>query len=197
MLQPLPRAFDPWGLVTGLDDGPSKLGSVHEYCVEGQRLKRLSAAVNTLRGPLEVTLQGVLHGPQRGPRRMTLRAAVRGDVELVCQRCLRPFARALDAAFEVEVSDQSLPARAPQAPIESVEELVCAPGERMDIVALVEDEALLALPFAARCGRAECEARGDLAGDRPCAADNAGAVRDNPFAALKDMLSNGSDTNQE
>ena len=200
MLQPLPRAFDPWGLVTGLDQGATRLGDAHAYLyqVEGQRLKRLSAAVSALLGPLEVTLQGVpVVGPQRGPRRMLLRVAVRGKVELVCQRCLRVFARPLDAEFEAEVSAESLPAKAPQAPIESMEELVCAPGEHVDIVTLVEDEALLGLPFAPRCGRPECETRDDLAGDRPSSEDKARAVGDNPFAALKDLLSKNSDSNQE
>ena len=58
----------------------------------------------------------------------------------------------------------------------------------MDILALVEDEALLALPFAARCGTRECETAVNLKGDPPPMTDNEGKVRNNPFAALKDLL---------
>ncbi len=85
--------------------------------------------------------------------RAALRVRVRGVLQLRCQRCLEPL------GFEVE-SDETLLLAATQAEIDAESADVQAPdrvlaGEEMPVRDLLEDELILALPYAPRhqgCG---------------------------------------------
>ena len=98
------------------------------------------------------------------------------DVEaapwVVCQRCLRPFAYPLSAhgRFVLTTDDASL--EADEADDDAPEPLQAT--TRLDVAALVEDELILALPYAPR--------------HQVCPAEDGEAApsarRESPFAAL-------------
>ncbi|MGV3741126.1 MAG: YceD family protein [Burkholderiaceae bacterium] len=73
---------------------------------------------------------------------------VSGSVKLICQRCLRPF------DFEID-SDSVLVLASDEAAADEIEELlndesvdVIVGSSTMDLIGLIEDEALLALPVS-------------------------------------------------
>ena len=115
--------------------------------------------------------------------RPALEVRVDGTVPLVCQRCLQPFAwhvaqcttlllardeREL-ARLDAEDEHEVIPAAAP-----------------LDAATLAEDELLLTLPFAPRCGRAEC-AQSTVAG----ASDTVARAPAPAFAVLAAIKSGG------
>jgi uncharacterized protein len=106
--------------------------------------------------------------------RPSLRLRVDGELLLRCQRCLGPL------AFEVK-ADELLVLAATQAEIDADPADVEAPdrvlaGKDMSVADLVEDELILAVPYAPR--HDECA---------PAAREGEGAtVR--PFAGLRDKL---------
>lgn len=109
---------------------------------------------------------------------------VQASAQLICQRCLAPMRRMVEAdsrlAF-VESEDAAVPA--------DREAILCDP-ERLDLTALVEEELLLSLPLIAR--HAEGEACGPPDGASTLAAgERAGAAPKamrRPFAGLKELL---------
>ena len=83
-----------------------------------------------------------LHGLRDKEGRSVLQVWVSGPVTLVCQRCLGPlsFAVAVDTTLRL-VEDQ--------AEIDTADDEVdrLLTGKRMDVAAIVEDEAILGLPM--------------------------------------------------
>lgn len=71
---------------------------------------------------------------------------VEGSARLTCQRCLEPFDFALQSTGRVAVVADG--AEADRAPVEL--ETVLAPGHRISLRDLVEEELLLALPLVPR-----------------------------------------------
>jgi len=121
-------------------------------------------------GEVSYAVEGVLD--ERG--RPALRVAVRATLPLRCQRCLEAL------PFEVE-SDETLVLAASQAEIdaepadaESPDRLVAA--AEMSVRDLIEDELILALPYAPR--HESCEGR----------AAEAAEGKVSPFAGLRGML---------
>jgi len=109
--------------------------------------------------------------------RPSLSLKVQATLQLRCQRCLEPLALAVDA-------DSLLVLAASQAEIEADPETVDAPdrvlaGHEMRVAELVEDELILAVPYAPR--HEECEAAqvAPPADEKPL-----------PFAGLKGLLRN-------
>jgi len=106
--------------------------------------------------------------------RLALRVRLRGALQLRCQRCLEPM------QFDVD-TDETLVLAATQAEIDadpadadSPDRLLAA--EEVAVRDLLEDELILALPYAPR--HEECEAGADAAGDEKIS----------PFAGLRGML---------
>lgn len=98
---------------------------------------------------------------------------VQATVALVCQRCLEPMPVELRAEPRlVVVAGEDL------APADGAEHVVCAPGERLALTDLVEDELILALPVVALHGAGSSCAAPSAAG---------GDGRASPFAVLKDI----------
>jgi DUF177 domain-containing protein len=98
-------------------------------------------------GEVAYAVQGVRDG--RG--RPSLRVSVEGTLQLRCQRCLEAL------PFEVR-TDELLVLAATQAEIEADPADAHAPdrllaGKEMPVRELVEDELILAVPFAPRHGR--------------------------------------------
>jgi len=100
--------------------------------------------------------------------------ALVAELELTCQRCMQPLAFALNTSVNLELS------RNP-AEIESAEDDVdrILAKRDTDVAALVEDEAILALPMIPR--HEHCEAAPE--GARPSAI-GVGVARASPFGAL-------------
>ncbi|HUG58258.1 MAG TPA: YceD family protein [Candidimonas sp.] len=123
-------------------------------------------------------LQWSLHGDADQFGHTRLRLSVTGTMQLMCQRCLTPFAH--------RIATQSVLILAPdEDAADSIEELlqddavdVIVVAKQLDVMLLVEDDALLALPFAPKhenCPGQETVERLQ------------GAKKPSPFAALKDL----------
>ncbi|HET9765140.1 MAG TPA: YceD family protein [Casimicrobiaceae bacterium] len=89
--------------------------------------------------------------------RPSLRIALKGAVPLVCQRCLADFESPIDQDTEVLLARDE--AELAMLDADSRLEVVLADGP-VDPLALVEDELVLALPFAPRHPVGECESAG-------------------------------------
>jgi uncharacterized protein len=106
--------------------------------------------------------------------RTGLRIRVAAELKLVCQRCLEPmdFELAVDAWLGLAQSQAEIDADPVTA---DMPERVLA-GSSMPVAELVEDEALLAMPYAPR--HEKCRG-GAAAGDSP---------GDSPFGKLRALL---------
>lgn len=164
--------------------------ATHGYEIEGTiplvSLPRVVAA--THQAPAEdESAQLQLAFAEDAQRRVCTTGRARARLVLQCQRCTALFVQPIDAAIAgVIVTDDDAAADVPRA-----DEPIMAEGAMLDVHALVEDELLLALPIAARCGNAECRSRYEAdnrAGDRQPPARN-----DSPFAVLQE-LKRGSDS---
>jgi uncharacterized protein len=136
-------------------------------------LPRLAAETVDGSGALQWSVQGGNDG--RGNPAMEL--AVTGDLRLQCQRCLQPMDVHIDSAASVVVArdDESADALDEALAEESVEVIVGSPT--FNLLALVEDEALLALPVAPR--HEQCELK-----EAPADVSEAAGKKESPFAVL-------------
>lgn len=139
-----------------------------------QDLPRLQASLVGSGGVDHGELAYALQGTQDALGRRALRLTVSGTLQLSCQRCLEPmpFPLALDATLVLAASDSEIDADANDlfAPDRVLARREMAVGE------LIEDEVLLAIPFAPRHER--CAQRID--------AENARG--ESPFAGLSALL---------
>lgn len=120
-----------------------------ERVIKVSDLERLHDLLTNLKGEVSFRLEGV-----KGSRRQTqMRLTVSGKLSLACQRCLKAvdFDLEIDSLLEpvsaeAELSDDELE--------DDTRDFLPVDGP-LDVVALVEDEILLALPVAPRhekCG---------------------------------------------
>ena len=149
-------------------------GATQEGTLPLSSFPRLQDVLVSDKGEAAYTLQGVRD--ERG--RPSLRLEVHATLQLRCQRCLGPLAHPVD-------TDEVLVLAASQAEIDADPMTVEAPsrvvaGKEMAVRDLVEDELILALPYAAR--HEDCEAR-------PAGRDgeHERAAR-SPFAGLRGMM---------
>ena len=112
----------------------------------------LSRIADQLTGPGSVAWR--IEGTSDPVGRPALRIVLRGSVMLECQRCLDDFAWLVDVTTEVLLArdDAELAALDADSSLEVV--LAAAP---LDPLALVEDELVLALPFAPRHPDEACD----------------------------------------
>ena len=133
-----------------------------------QDLDRLRDQVIEQAGRLDFELSGFVNA--RGKQALRLR--VRGDLMLACQRCLGPLAFRLDSTreFELVPPEQALDDLAEEA--DEIEQMHAQP--KLDVLSMVEDEAILSLPMAATHDAGSCE---------PLATGAQGAA-ESPFSKL-------------
>ncbi|MBA4286829.1 MAG: DNA-binding protein [Xanthomonadaceae bacterium] len=113
------------------------------------RLERLRAVTVDGDGSLQVELQ-LRRDKTRVPK---LEGRVRGELPVVCQRCLRPFQWPLDIAIDLRlVFNEDEESRV----LKDSEPLLIE-DDQVLFHAVVEEEVLLALPYAPRCEREDCE----------------------------------------
>lgn len=102
-----------------------------------------------------------------------LHLVVTGSIELICQRCLKPISHVIDSeAVLVLAADDAEADRIEKLVGEDVDVIV-AP-QSFDLAALIEDEALLALPLSPRH---------EVCPDRTAVAEHQQSA--SPFSALK------------
>jgi len=130
--------------------------------------------------PVQWQVQGELRPVRGGGHEIWLHLQADTSVLLECQRCLNPMAEALSVDRWFRFADSEDEAAVLD---EEVEEDVLVASKRFDLLTLVEDEFLLALPIVPR--HAECPA--PLAGLAAGPAEVAAEPRRNPFAVLEGL----------
>lgn len=124
-------------------------GATYAGLVPVARLERLGAAVAERSGDLEVELS-LRRDANRAPK---LEGHIRGELQLVCQRCLRSFGwpLAVDVDLRLVFNEDE-----ENRVLKDAEPLLIE-DDRLPFHAVVEEEALLAMPYAPRCGRPDCQ----------------------------------------
>ena len=140
------------------------------------RFERLSALVVAPSGAVIFDVSG--SETDDGKRFLDL--AVTANIEIQCQRCLEPMTWPVAASSRLLLVPPGQPL--PDEALEADEFDPIHASSQFDLLAVIEDEILLALPFAAR--HEHCEAPGPTTG----------AVKESPFAVL-DKLQVGKGTN--
>ncbi len=113
----------------------------------------------------------------KGYPQLTL--SVSGTVQLTCQRCLTPFAYAIDSTTVLVLAKDDEHADEVEEIIDDEAIDVIVGSRAMNIADLVEDEALLALPFSPKH---------DACPDSTLV-DSITTEKKSPFAALKGLAS--------
>lgn len=106
-----------------------------------------------------------------------------GELQLICQRCTKPYEWSLDAPVDLRLvfSEQE------EKDALSGSDPYLVENDELPLKELVEEEVLLALPMLPRCET--CENAGSSAAPyRSAKQKKVETRRDNPFAALKDQL---------
>jgi uncharacterized protein len=147
----------------------ARLGATLKGEVPVAKLSRLHDELAQRSGALSYVLSGSI-GADGRPR---LNLKLSGQLILVCQRCLGPLERRLESQREFVLVRPGDPETDVADEAETVEHVPADP--KLDVVGLVEEEALLQLPMSPRHEEGRC----DLA--RP-AEGSPGAG--SPFAAL-------------
>ena len=123
---------------------------VVEGSVDPHRLPRVADLLAD--GPASVAWR--IEGTKDALGRPAVAVALRGSVSLTCQRCLAEFDWPIEQRSEVLLARDERELAALDAGSES--EVVLAEGS-LDPLTLVEDELVLALPFAPRHPEGDCD----------------------------------------
>jgi len=121
-----------------------------EGSIDGHALPRMTDLLSE--GPAEIAWR--IDGTADASGRPALRIALKGAVTLECQRCLGDFEWPIDQATDVLLARDETELAAFDA--DSSLEVVLAAGA-IDPLTLVEDELVLALPFAPRHPDSACD----------------------------------------
>ncbi|MGV6808063.1 MAG: YceD family protein [bacterium] len=143
--------------------------------------RRLAEAVAQVATPVQVEIKAFVD--ENGRTRLT--GSVQTCVDLICQRCLEPVEQPLKSEFDLLVF---APGRAPENLPRDVDWIEVELDDT-DILELVEDELILALPTVPKhdnCGgdRAFGIESGE---DGEAQADTDGLTQDSPFSVLKQL----------
>lgn len=142
------------------------------------QLPRLAAECVDATGILDWHLAGGTH--DSGHPQLTMR--VTGDVQLVCQRCLKPFAFEIASESVLVLAHDESQADQIEAMVDDESVDVIVGSKTMNLVDLIEDEALLAIPQAPKHG--QCP--GQVAVDTLAELERID-VKPSPFAVLKNL----------
>ena len=108
--------------------------------------KRLCADLAEPSGELRWSFQGGKHAD--GAPQLLMEVA--GEVRLVCQRCLAPYTQPLQSRSTLVLAADEAQADEVEARIDDDSIDVIVGSRSMDLLVLVEDEALLSLPLSPR-----------------------------------------------
>ena len=147
-------------------------GATQEGTLPLASFPRLQDVLVSDSGDVAYKLQGVRD--ERG--RPSLRLSVRATLQLRCQRCLGPLAHAVRAEGLLVLAATLAEIDAEPAAVDSPDRVLA--GKEMAVRDLVEDELILALPYAAR--HEGCEARPE--------GSDVDRAASSPFAGLRGMM---------
>jgi uncharacterized protein len=146
-----------------LIDAPefARLGRVLEGCVPLVEFERLGDGLRDPGGSLRYRIGGEVD--KRGYPALVLDLQAR--LLVTCQRCLQELELPVKLHNRIRLveSPQDLPLEQPDETLAGDEDVVAAAGP-LDVLAMIEDEMLLALPLAPR--HEECEVAGSGTGMR-------------------------------
>jgi len=137
-------------------------------------LQRLTEDTANTFGELKWTLRG--GADKFGHARLDL--TVKGVVQLTCQRCLTPFDYTIDSASSLLLARDEQEVESIDAALDNDEVDVIVGSNAFNVIELIEDEALLALPLAPK--HEECPDQATLDALKASA-------RPSPFEALKNL----------
>ena len=106
-----------------------------------------------------------------------LTLSVAGSVQLICQRCLTPFSYPIDASTTLMLGKDDEHADEIEDAVDDESVDVIVGSRAMNMADLIEDEALLALPFSPR--HEQCPDTALL--------DSVNTEMKSPFAGLRDL----------
>ncbi len=136
-------------------------------------------------GTIGWELAGSRRPRPEGGSELFMRLRLTGDVAVACTRCLQPVRVHLDEERLFKLALTESQAEREDAQADDYDVLAGSP--RFDVLELVEDEAIMALPIAPRHERCSLPGAGGGA-QRASAGDEDGdaqePVRENPFAVL-------------
>lgn len=154
-----------------------------EFCRRGEQasgttpvagLARLSRDLADTSGEIRWRFEGGRHA--QGLPQLTM--SVEGEVTLVCQRCLSPFVHPIASQAVLVLAQDEADADEVEQRLDDDSLEVIAGSTSLDLLQLVEDEALLSLPLSPR--HEACPGDAPKAGvDKP----------ESPFAVLKKLKS--------
>lgn len=148
-------------------------------------LARLRAECASGQGEVAWALVGSTHASGYPGLHLT----VNGTMQLMCQRCLTPFIFQIQSESTILLAKNERVADEMDASLEDDEVEVVVGSKAFDIVALIEDEALLAIPLSPK--HEVCAAEKKLDGKKSGAEKlDALAIKkkESPFAVLKDQI---------
>lgn len=153
------------------------------FCKRGERLAGNTAVAKLERLAKESidqagTLDWSLIGGFDRQGHARLKLEVRGDVQLLCQRCLTPFSFELDSDAILILAPDEKSADEIDALLDDESIEVIVGSAAMNVLEMVEDEALLALPLSPR--HAVCPSQ-------IAVEESELPKRESPFAALKNF----------
>lgn len=122
-------------------------GSIWQGSIPVAKLPRLASALIDGEGVLEVTLEAG-RDAAGAPR---LKGRIEGRLGLECQRCLQPFRWPLSLDLDLRL----VGSEAEEKRLLHETEPLLVEDDSLPLQAVVEEEALLALPFAPRCPACE------------------------------------------
>lgn len=108
-----------------------------------------------------------------------LTLSVAGSVQLICQRCLIPFSYPIDASTTLMLGKDDEHADEIEDALDDESVDVIVGSRTMNMADLIEDEALLALPFSPK--HEQCPDTALL--------DSVNTEKKSPFAGLRDLKS--------
>lgn len=128
------------------------------------------------------TFEYELKGDRSPDGKLMLHLQVRGNVELQCQRCLKPCRQDLDieTRFILVSNEDLIPSDS-----DAGEEEYLVTNVQTEVIELLEDELLLALPFAPKHADENCAADAEMK-------TNTG--KQSPFAVLQGLKTQESKT---
>ena len=124
------------------------------------------------------SLRWELHGGTHEIGYPQLGLQVSGAVNLICQRCLKPFSFEIASKSTLVLAHDEAQADQIEAMLDDDEADVIVGSKALDMADLIEDEALLAIPQAPK--HAQCP-------DQPPLTDEIVVSNHSPFAMLKNL----------
>lgn len=108
-----------------------------------------------------------------------LHLTINGTVKLICQRCLTPYVFKIQSEAKILLAKDESAADELEASLEDDEIEVIVGSKSFDVMALIEDEALLAIPLSPKH---------EVCPKKEMLDAFATAKKESPFAVLKNQL---------